>query len=311
MHQWRVLPIMHPNSQLDNFIRQLSQISTTKILEQLTGFPDIRRQVQGLFAAQSRETDRIVQNLEALRPMLSQIADATKSITAQLVAAHKIAADMFQSLRERLELDEGMVKAFNSADWPIAPSMPPALRQRVVELYNRGEKAHISQVILGYYRGAHHKYLIQAVNDWHKNRLFEPRMHILADALSAHCEGRYTLSVPALMAQIDGLLIDYVFVNGLAAQFGKIKEVYEAAIGDPLEYDLATYIFVNTLKYQLQTNTYAFVPFEAELQKSDQRRKTNRHTVLHGVTSSYDRPIHSLRAFLLLDSISVLDLPED
>jgi hypothetical protein len=66
------------------------------------------------------------------------------------------------------------------------------------------------------------------------------------------------------------------------------------------------------LLYQLQSNTYVRTPFKNELDKSVQARKTTRHTVLHGVAISYDRPSNSLRVFLVLDALTALrDIEED
>jgi hypothetical protein len=75
---------------------------------------------------------------------------------------------------------------------------------------------------MGYYQRDNYKYLIEAVQSWESHPLFVPRMHILKDALQAHCRGLYTLSVPALINQIEGVLNDYVIANGLVAKFKPI-----------------------------------------------------------------------------------------
>ena len=95
-------------------------------------------------------------------------------------------------------------------------------------------------------------------------------------------------------------------MNHLETKLGKIEKVYNAVIGDLDEYPLPSWAIANTLLYQLQTNTFTFTDFEIEFKKSANNRKTTRHTVLHGISTNYDKPIHSLKAFVLLDALSSL-----
>lgn len=333
---------MRRNRQNEELLRQLKLSSTTRIIEQLSGFADMQRQIQERILAltsvrfsqplkeisalsqafsQSREIYRISQAAtEALRlqlvPVLSSM-DAISKTIATSIAATRIAfdslggLDLIQRFRERVDLDEETVEAFNAAGWPIAPSMPQCLRQRVVELYKAGKAAYTSQTILGYYRRESHTHLVQAVEGWRDNSLFKSRMHIINDALTAHRRGLYTLSVPALIPQIEGVLNDYVWACGLHTRFGKINEVYKVVIGDPYAHDLSTWTIAMTLLHHLQTNTYVFTDFETELEKSVRQRLTTRHTVLHGITTNYGKPIHSLRAFVLLDSLSALEISDE
>ena len=158
-----------------------------------------------------------------------------------------------------------------------------------------------------YYQRQNHEQLINAVQEWESNHLFAPRMHIVKDALNAHCNGTYTLSIPALLPLIEGICNDYVRFNNLPVKFGNIEQVYNAAIGDVNSYDLSTWAIATTLLYQLKTSTYVYSPFEAELDKSLLARSTSRHTVLHGITINYDKPVNSLKLFLILDALSALN----
>jgi hypothetical protein len=225
---------------------------------------------------------------------------------AALSVQQTISLGVFDDLMQLLQAHQDAAEAFKAAGWPIAPSMPFELREHVVTMHKQDKTRYISRTLIGYYQRNNHQHLIEAVASWEPHPLFAPRMHILQDALQAHCRGLYTLSVPTLVPQIEGVLNDYVLVNGLVAKLGKIQQVYKAAIGDADEYDLSKWVIATTLLYQLQTNTYVFTDFESELKKSVNRRQVTRHTVSHGVALKYDRPIHSLKAFLLLDALSAL-----
>jgi len=213
---------------------------------------------------------------------------------------------VFDKLAELLEYHKDSAEAFKSAGWAIAPSMNRELREKVVLFHQQNKTRHISQVILGYYHKNNFSKLKSTVASWETNPLFSSRMHIFKAALKAHCEGNYTLSVPALLPQIEGVLNEYVKLNKLETKLGKVEKVYNAVIGDLDEYPLTSWAIANTLLFQLQTSTFTFTDFEIEFKKSANNRKTTRHTVLHGIATNYNKPIHSLKAFVLLDALSCL-----
>ena len=213
---------------------------------------------------------------------------------------------IFDKLAELLEYHKDSTNAFKDAGWAIAPSMNRDLREKVVLFHQQEKTRYISQVILGYYHKNNFIRLKSAVASWETNPLFSSRMHIFNAALEAHCEGNYTLSVPALLPQVEGILNEYVKMNKLEAKLGKVEKVYSAVIGDLDEYPLTSWAIANTLLFQLQTSTFTFTDFEVEFKKSANNRKTTRHSVLHGIATNYNKPIHSLKAFVLLDALSCL-----
>jgi len=216
--------------------------------------------------------------------------------------------EAIRRFREQLKLDEKTAEAFKEANWPIAPSMTMELRNRVIELHSEGKVGYATQSIIGFYRKNNHANLVAMVGRWKKHPLFTQRIHIIEDALQAHMERRYTLSVPALIPQIEGILSEYVARHGSKVQLGKPSQVYQAAIGDPEAHSWYSWPYVACLLYHLENNTYAYADFEHEIKRAARRRKITRHTLMHGIAIGYDRHMHSLRAFLLLDSISVLEL---
>ena len=283
---------------------RLPAIDTSLWVRALDVSESIVKLVQPVFEVQEALARQV-------QEMTRGLDDLTRRMSADLAAAalsvqQTISLGVFDDLRQLLQAHQDAAEAFNAAGWPIAPSMSFELREHVVTMHKQGKTRYVSRTIIGYYQRNNHQHLIETVESWKVHPLFAPRMHILQDALQAHCRGLYTLSVPALIPQIEGVLNDYVLVNGLVAKLGKIQQVYKAAIGDADEYDLSKWVIATTLLYQLQANTYVFTDFESELKKSVNRRQVTRHTISHGVALKYDRPIHSLKAFLLLDALSAL-----
>lgn len=247
--------------------------------------------------------------------LFSSMDQVTRLITANWAAFHSsvkilLDSELFKRLQERLELDEKTVRAFKAAGWPIAPSMDGQLRSRVVELFEQGKASYATQTILGHYRRGGSANLIAAVESWNDHPLFSPRMHIIKDSLFAHLEGFYTLSVPALIPQVEGILTEYAALHRTQVSYGKISQVYRAAIGDPNEHTFDVWPIASSLLYLLENSIYIFTDFEAELQKAVPARTATRHTILHGVNIGYDRQMHSLRVFILLDAIYALEISE-
>lgn len=248
------------------------------------------------------------QNIQSMTESLSFVGKriAADFAVMNLSALTLPSLGIFDKLAKLLEFHKDSAEAFKAAGWTIAPSMNRELKEKVVLFHQQNKTRYVSQVILGYYHKNNFEKLKSAVATWETNPLFSSRMHIFSAALRAHCERTYTLSVPTLLPQIEGILNEYVRVNKLEAKLGKIEKVYNAVVGDIDEYPLSSWAIANTLLFQLQTITFTFTDFEIEFKKSSNNRKATRHTVLHGIATNYDKPIHSLKAFVLLDALSAL-----
>jgi hypothetical protein len=270
---------------------------------------DISRQITNFTNNFKVVTDKyntqLVKIFENLDFMTRRIALDYSAISS--AANSLFESGIFHELIEKVEFDRRAIDAFYEAGWPISPSMPKYIIERVVELHQIGKVQHASQVIIGYYRKNNWGNLIKTVHNWTNHSLYKSRMGIIFDALDAHCQGKYSLSVPALLPQIEGILIEYIRANNLAARLGKIKMVYETAIGEIDDHSLTTWTIAGTLLFCLQNNTYVSSDFELELKKSITRRRVSRHTVLHGISPGYNRPIHSLKTFVILDALTILD----
>jgi phage antirepressor YoqD-like protein len=104
---------------------------------------------------------------------------------------------------------------------------------------------------------------------------------------------------------IEGIMRSYVYAKGLTGngKNPKMPEIYNAFTD---EYDLSNWLIAEVFLYQLESNIYSYKSFDNELKKTITSRFVNRHTMLHGIAFNYDREIHSLKAFLLLDAVSAL-----
>ena len=225
-------------------------------------------------------------------------------VMTQLAASRTLEiANVFGKMFDRIRDDEELMEAFRDSGWPIAPSMDEEIRERLRALKRQGRLRYATTAILGFYHKNDYKVLRATVGGWNSQKLYSQRAHIFSDALRAHTERRYALSVPAVYPHIEGILTAYVKESGLTARLSKIKEVYSVAIGDMDDFDFTTWVIANTLLYQLQNSTYVYADFEKEVGKALRSRSISRHTVLHGVSVNYNTASTSLKAFVILDAI--------
>ena len=118
---------------------------------------------------------------------------------------------------------------------------------------------------------------------------FPCRAVILRDAFDAHRQGKYTLSVPAFLTQVDGFFYDRCDAN-LFYHKGR-KELRKRVEAMPNE---LTRMYLMTL---LNTRLPLLLSEEC---RPDDFTGLNRHQVLHGLVTDYDTQENSLKAIALL-----------
>ena len=197
---------------------------------------------------------------------------------------------------ERMSADESQ-ELVNQLLVSPEEELESKLDTAVFEYFRRDDYAPLSQLVDAWFRFEYHRRLV-----------FE-------DALWTHKQGRYTLSIPALAAQFEGIVREEV--NDYSRGFRWIA------------------VFLDTLEHYRDkppflSNRDDFVPWFVNLEmqermnEADKIRKystlvriqelfdeknfadpqsfsmVNRHVVLHGITRNFEEP-DSLRLFFILD----------
>jgi hypothetical protein len=127
---------------------------------------------------------------------------------------------------------------------------------------------------------------------WSCNPQVVPRMGILRDALGAHADGKYSLSVPVLISQLEGLIA--TARGGGAMNFVQMKTHINTVVED--EHLMGEHVsaFVHSIllaSFKHGANT----SFDF-----------SRHAILHGGDVSYGTEWNSIRAIALFDYIQSL-----
>jgi len=124
---------------------------------------------------------------------------------------------------------------------------------------------------------------------------FPSRLGIVNDAIDAHKAGKYTLSVPVLLAQADGLACEIVETPLFYGNPRKEFRQFRGKLGRPA---------LGTMLDMLLTPMQCYSAFEEKSKQAISGTRdhlANRDEVMHGVQTDYASVGNSLRAILLID----------
>lgn len=111
---------------------------------------------------------------------------------------------LFESISELFKFtDDGEFKKFEY-NWAGFLTIPKI--KELYELWKKDEKDKVKDFFYQWFSDK--KEINNLIEDFNKNEIFEPRMHILEKALKAHLNSDYELSIPIILSQIDGIFIE-------------------------------------------------------------------------------------------------------
>jgi len=167
----------------------------------------------------------------------------------------------------------------------------------------------IEQVFIDNYSADNYIVLKEMVSSW-RDSPFDQRKEIIDDALDAHISGKYTLSIPTLLPQVEGILS--TITNSKAGGIGRLLK--NAVENNSLRDVSAFNALENDILIALATDPFLFKGHIGEffspekytewlVNQGFESTPLNRDAILHGVQIDYATEINSLRVFFLLDSL--------
>lgn len=197
-----------------------------------------------------------------------------------------------------------------------SPSMTLEPIKRLNELLENGRSSpdDVIESFVGCFEEDNWSELQRIVTSWEDNPYFNPRMQLIMDALDAHVNGKYTLSIPLLLAQAEGIASD--ILNVPAGESTKLmKQVLDLDHHDfireisrdvLLRYILSPSGFGRTQGDSQEFTSHNFADWLNSYGVSEEQA-INRHGILHGVQLNYGSKMNSLRAFFLLDTLHFIN----
>jgi len=290
IHAWRVqLPSLkiELGKTLSDFARQIEK-SQLRIAE------SVRSVIR-----QWESTARLIS--EALRPQIElwqKWAEENRSVF------HDIAIYWKEFERQYRITEKEAARILRKYKWLITPSLPASFLFQVVKIGRRrgNQRAAMNRLFVEYFLANDYRNLEALVDSWEKNPLFQPRIKILRDCVSVikNADGKFNPSyfvLPTLIAQIDGIRIEFMNINGLTfwAKDNKWKPLFKAQTSNQVILDLANDIFLDILFQNSEPGAPLQTPFVF-----------NRHKIIHGEYLKYGRIDNTIRAFLILDFLAWL-----
>jgi hypothetical protein len=238
-----------------------------------------------------------------IRDLQQQLATIVEPLRAEIGASfgqqlRKIAVALEESLERFPHDDARRTYAFlASRGWLLSPNLP-WWDADLAEMAKEGDDIGVDAYMAASVEESLHR-LPERVARRHAKR-----RPILADAMWAHEHGRYTLSVPTLLAQADGVAWDEFQAQAFSRSSTRSLS---GALERRIDLAASTTAFARyTLNYLVPVGE----PFSlADDTATVARRRVedpgygplNRHAVLHGLDSDYGTRENSLRAFVAVD----------
>ncbi len=261
----------------------------------------------------NREINELTQ--EIINQFQSELESISKGIIQQF---NKAWSPYFDEIERTRKSEEAHAKRLStllskSVLW-MTPTMPYAIWANLKALdTTKATTKSVEKVFINQFQKDNWKMLVNMTKEWDKNELFKVRSLIIQDALEAHILGKYTLSIPSLLPQVEGILSSITEKSAgkpkklLTEVLSKEQSSFLSGVSEGLLLKLATSTFLYNEIEPMYFSTEQFAEWIRN-QGISEENIMNRHAILHGIQINYSSKINSLRAFLLLDSLYSIQL---
>lgn len=219
----------------------------------------------------------------------------------------------FEEIRRRSERSR---KVMIKSGWWFTPSLfeiPIEDIDFAVREYEGGDREAISRLFRRIYQKNRCRYLREVVSRWETNLYFCSWIPHINDALKSHIAKRYTLSIPVLLISAAGIVRDYCerkeIGNKISRSHDKerIKEALNSSKGEKKSLFWDQY-FLDTFFKAIDNIIYADTDnLKAVEERFPNREILNRHAIFHGMIPNYATLEASLKCFMMIDVLSLLE----
>jgi len=250
-----------------------------------------------------KTAERIQKDFEGMRATYAPIVESVRRMQEQMqktLAPFRAFFEVIQkqqeawakTIREMQQMPAHFKKAqayLFGRGWYLGAAMTFPGAKILAKLVDEGKHGQIESEMQGWATSR----IDDVLADVEKH--FPSRLGIVKDAIDAHKAGKYTLSVPVLLAQADGLAREIVetslFYGNPRKQFRKFQgKLGRPALGPTLDMLLTPMQFHS-----------AFEEKSKQAISGTRDRLANRDEVMHGTQTDYASVGNSLRAVLLID----------
>ncbi len=254
---------------------------------------------------------------ESLRPFLEVQSKIKRNIAPVIETIDKLSLVVLPVLKKQQafldsikEIEESRGdtrKVMLSSGWWLTPSLmdsPASWIDDAVVKYKNGNKKAIFDLFRKVYQNDDCKNLELLVTEWKRKSLLNPWSKHLDDALKAHRQKQYTLSVPVLLLVAEGVAGEFCKKNGINVNKSSGKDKIQKSTQNHYhKTDNLLLSYLDLLEGALSNTIYEHTD---KLKSNLRKNILNRHAVLHGVKKDYGSMKTSLQAFMMIDILSEL-----
>ncbi|SEF52227.1 hypothetical protein SAMN04487919_101460 [Bacillus sp. ok061] len=171
-----------------------------------------------------------------------------------------------------------------------------------VELYNEKGITYTKRFIERYMTlfTYNQKSIVSIYKSWEQAKWLEKRMPILNSAIDGHLNGYYALTIPVMLAQIEGVLVEGMLILGAVKPNSDIKYTNQKNFLKKFLLDEK-----GSFSYDEQIEQFYIKTILANFDRGKEiKSDLSRHAILHGEDVNYGKKINSLKAILVFDYIS-------
>ena len=270
----------------------------------------------GLGLIRTLNSSAVVQAIQNINssPWVAQVTEMSAQFQTTINLICRELSSSFRPLRElaeRIGEASSVRDAFLHYNLWLAPSMSEELVGKIVRSYEAGTgSGTVHSMVSRYYAKDNWCRLEEVLERCRNNSLFASRMKPIEEALQGHREGLYNLTVPGLLIHLEGIAADYVKKHKLLQKVdGKTRQIILAALNDaPYSlWDARTYAGVSALIGYIEESMFASVDFDKEHGRLHGENRLLGHAVRHGRQVAFGSRMNSLRMFLIIDVMAMLE----
>ncbi|WP_407412258.1 hypothetical protein [Methanobrevibacter sp.] len=232
--------------------------------------------------------------------------------------------EFWKNVQERYNISKKRaLNCIKKYHWFISPSMDPSIVYDLVSICESNSKSKwgaINHVFNDYFLGNDCENLDLFVDNWSSNPIFDGRMKIIRDCVKIikNCPKDVNFSnlvVPVLIAQIDGIQMEFMSQKGLKVDRNIVCDLdgnrKKDEHGQNIKFDRYIRDLTSGDEYlDAMSDVFLDVLFQHTMQGEGYQTsiKFSRHKIMHGENFHYGRIYNAMRCFMILDFLHGLSL---
>ena len=258
------------------------------------------------------DVEKIVSSLQPLTDMLIEYQQ-TMSKLAQAVEPYitevcKIEKNLRKAFKQ---WNSYFIQAFVDTGLIISPSamrIPNEAIAESVHAYMSGDKSSIDRLLVGFFSNNNFSELDKMIKGWQNKKEIVPRINIISAAVDAFKSDNHYLSIPALLAQIEGIVYKVYAPHGkpdIKSARVNFNGLINMRKGAEVVFITKDHLILKILDGVI--NSCVYVSTDSPKRDKSKSHILNRHGILHGHEFDYASKENALRCFLVLDFLSDFD----